>query len=292
MKSVYHNPTSAVKSTGKAFPGRQEALKNAILTVMEKSDIKAIAATLGAVFVCVGCVGGNDTLKIMSYNVCHCAPHRGGAIHIDVTAERIMDESPDVVCLQELDVRTRRSHGVDQAEALADRTDMYSTFGRAIDYKGGMYGVAILSKEKPVSSRNVPLPGGEKRTMLVCEFNDYVVATTHLSLVPSNRQESVGIIRNALAGYSKPVFLTGDWNATPASPTLVSLKEFFTILSPQSGIATFNSRAGRDFVIDYIAVDSAHADSIRLRRSYLKEDLTTSDHSPLCVEVDLTNRNR
>lgn len=258
---------------------------------MGKINIKATALAIGSALACVGCVGGNDTLKIMSYNVCHCAPHRGGVIHIDVTAERIMGESPDVACLQELDVRTQRSHGIDQAKALADRTGMYSTFGRAIDYKGGMYGVAILSKEKPVSSRNIPLPGGEKRTMLVCEFNDYVVATTHLSLIPSNRQESVAIIRNALSGYPKPVFLTGDWNATPASPTLASLKEFFTVLTPQSGIATLNSRAGRDFVIDYIAVDSAHADTIRLCRSYMKEDLATSDHSPLCVEVNLQDRN-
>lgn len=257
---------------------------------MKRINVKTIAAALGAVLICAGCVGGNDTLKIMSYNVCHCAPHRGGVIHLDVTAERIKDESPDVACLQELDVKTSRSHGIDQAEALADRTGMYSTFGKAIDYQGGMYGVAILSKEKPIGSKNIPLPGGEKRTMLVCEFNDYVVATTHLSLIPSNRLQSVGIIRSALAGYSKPVFLTGDWNATPASPTLVSLKESFMVLSPQSNIATLNSRAGRDFVIDYIAVDSTHADTIRLCRSYMKEDLTTSDHSPLCVEVHLPNQ--
>lgn len=256
---------------------------------MKKINIHAFTATSAAALILLTCVGcaSNDTLKIMSYNICHCAPHRNGTIHIDVTAERISDESPDIACLQELDVKTSRSHGIDQAAALAERTGMHSTFGKAIDFAGGSYGVAILSKEKPLSRENIPLPGREKRTLLVCEFEDYVVATTHLSLIPSNRQESVGIIRNALSKYPKPVFLTGDWNATPSSPTLTSLKKFLKVLSPQSGIATLNSRTGRDYVIDYIAVDSAHADTIRLGRSYMKEDLTTSDHSPLCVEVTL-----
>ena len=121
------------------------------------------------------------TLRLMTYNIQHGAG-MDDVIDLDRQTKVIMDATPDIVGLQEVDSCVKRSNRVHQAAVLAKSLDMYCTFGPAIPLTGGKYGVAILSKEKPLSYHNIPLPGKEKRTLLVCEFEEYVFACTHLAL--------------------------------------------------------------------------------------------------------------
>ena len=53
--------------------------------------------------------------------------------------------------------------------------------------------------------------------MLVCEFQEYVFACTHLALEEEDRLTSVDIILEEVARWEKPFFICGDWNDTPAS---------------------------------------------------------------------------
>ena len=64
---------------------------------------------------------------------------------------------------------------------------MHATFAQALPYQGGGYGVAVLSREKPLSVFKTPLPGAEPRVLLLCEFKDCWFGTTHLSLQETNR---------------------------------------------------------------------------------------------------------
>ena len=166
----------------------------------------------------------------MTYNIRHGAG-MDDVIDLDRQAKVIADGTPDVVGLQEVDSCVKRSSYIHQAAVLAKSLGMYSTFGPAIPLTGGKYGVAILSKEKPMSVRNIPLPGKEKRTLLVCEFEEYVFACTHLDLEEANRLTSLNIILEEAVRWDKPFFICGDWNDYPNSTLITKMKKSFVFLN-------------------------------------------------------------
>ena len=238
-------------------------------------------------------------MTLMSYNVMHCEGS-DKKINIARTAEVIKREAPRFAGLQELDYKAaKRSGGVDQPAELERLTGMYATFAQALPFQGGGYGVAVLSREKPISVFKKPLPGREPRVLLLCEFEDCWFGTTHLSLQETNRLASVEIIRKAVAerAATKPVYLTGDWNARPTSKPLNAMRSFMTILSDTTGRTYhgFNWSVGPDgktgtapageFCIDYIAVDAAASTKLTVLDSHVIPDVTTSDHSPVVATV-------
>lgn len=229
-------------------------------------------------------------VKIMTWNICHCAAsyYDASSINPSRTADAINAAAPDFVCLQEVDYKTTRSGGIDQTALLAESTGMRGVFAKAINYGGGGYGVAILSKDEAISTNRVALAGDEARVLLVCEYSDMFVATSHLDNNAAKRLESIATITGELAkcAESKPVFFMGDLNATPQSETMGALKRFVTVLTPESGIATLNSHRNKgDYVIDYITIDSAHKDDYILKDAYLIDERNASDHAPLAVEL-------
>lgn len=129
-------------------------------------------------------------VKIMSYNVRHCSG-MDLMVDYDRTAKVIIKNQPDVVALQELDSMTSRSGRKYQLEELANRTNFYPTFGKAIDYDGGGYGVGILTKEKPLSTKRIPLPGEEPTECIdyVATFNNCQAKTLE-SIVIEEKEAS------------------------------------------------------------------------------------------------------
>lgn len=224
-----------------------------------------------------------NSIRILSYNIHNCIG-MDGITSYDRIANVISDVAPDVVALQELDSVTLRNKDFVLKE-LSDRTLMYPTYGASIDYKGGKYGIGILSKEKPLSSKTVRLPGREeKRLLLIVEFSKYVLCCTHFSLTEEDRISSVPIIFNAVKEISKPVFLAGDMNDTIGSMMQNTLSEKFTILNnpKQSTIGSGNNRRCIDFIYGY---NNGSAYSV-LSRQVVDEEMA-SDHKPLFVDVRL-----
>ena len=244
---------------------------------------------------CVSCRNAERVqsapVRVMSYNVRHCCGS-DQKVDIDRTVAAILREKPDFAGIQELDCRSpKRSGGVDQPAELGRLTGMHATFAAAVPYpNNGGYGVAVLSKEKPLSVVKLPLPGREPRILLLCEFKDFWFGTTHLALQSTNRVKSVEIIRKAVEERSskKPVLLTGDWNASPESDTLVGFKKFMTVLSKERR-RTFHGfkpyKPGSERCIDYIAVSSSSASGFEVKDSYVVEDTVTSDHFPIVTAV-------
>ena len=229
--------------------------------------------------------------KILSYNVRHC---RGmdGEVDVARTAAVLNRERPRFACLQEVDRGTARAKGADEAAELGRLTGMTPTFAKTIDYDGGAYGVLLLSRERPVAVRRVPLPGAEPRVLLLAEFADCFVGCTHLSVASAREREaSAQLIAGAVAeaAKAKPVFVAGDWNALPGSAAVGALSRSLRILS-ETGGRTFHgapdagpSGTTTDFCIDYIAVDAAHADAFTVVDRGVVADRTTSDHAPVFV---------
>ncbi len=223
-------------------------------------------------------------MRILTYNIragrgLDCAP----ALERQAAAIRAL--APDVVAIQEVDRRTQRAGGADQAAALAAATGLHAAFARAIDFEGGQYGVALLSRERPGSVRVVPLPSphDEDRALLVADFGGFVFAATHLPLHDGDRAAAVDGILAELLPSPRPVFLAGDWNATPESDTLRQIGRGFVLLSDPR-VPTFPADEP-DRCIDYVAVDRAHADAVRGAVARVVDEPSASDHRPVLVDV-------
>ena len=226
-----------------------------------------------------------NSLRIMSYNVRNC---RGmdEKTDYDQVATVINRALPDVVALQELDSASQRSNGAIVLDELAKRTCMYPSYGAAIDFQGGKYGIGMLSKQKPLQVKVLPLPGREeKRALLIAEFDRYYVCCTHFSLTKEDRLQSVSLIFEAIKDITKPLFLAGDMNSAGNSPVQRTLQKKFTVLNDVKQ-PTFPSDKPVE-CIDYIyAYEQASRSYSVLSREVMNEPLA-SDHRPLYADVRL-----
>ena len=84
------------------------------------------------------------SVRVMTFNIRH---GRGVDNEINLPRiARVIQDGAEVVALNEVDRRTRRSGGVDQVEELANLLDMEYALSPSIEYQGGQYGNAVLSR--------------------------------------------------------------------------------------------------------------------------------------------------
>lgn len=221
----------------------------------------------------------NGGFRMMTYNIQYCYDENQTIIP-GRTAARIIAENPDFCCVNE--VRDSAAHP--EATVLAKLTGMHKTHSHNL----------LLSREVPIRTESYDLPYASygDRGLLIGEFSNVVVAVTHLDVGAAAfeaRTNSIEIIKNAFAKYAsggKPVLLGGDWNFKPGTVEMSKMQEFMTILTPMEGVRTYqNHKATGGYVIDYIAVDTAHADDLYVANSFVVDDIVTSDHNPVIAEL-------
>ncbi len=240
------------------------------------------------VFICILCLLGasctcGQQLRLLTYNVHNCIG-LDNVRDYNRIAEIIRSVDADVVALQELDSVTQRNGGVYALEELERLTDMYGFFAAAIPYQGGSYGIGILSKEKPLSCRIIPMSGREeKRVMVIAEFENYVFCATHQSLTPLDQLLSVKEIVKAIEGIHKPIFLAGDMNSAPAEAPQRLLKEYFTILTDTT-FYTYPADCP-EACLDYIYGYKNNGYRFKLLQTYVLSEPMASDHRPVQTEV-------
>ena len=226
-----------------------------------------------------------DTLRLMSYNIRN-GRGMGNAVDYDRVAAAINRLAADVVAVQEVDSATGRSGGRDLLRELAERTLTHRVYAPAIDFDGGKYGIGILSKEKPLAWRQVPLPGREEaRTLLVVEFEKYVYCCVHLSLTEEDRMASLPIIRREAAKAGKPFFIAGDMNAHPDEAFIRALQARFRLLT-RPDRPTYPADKPHE-TLDYIAVYAPGPGSHALVGSQVWDEPAASDHRPVTADVVL-----
>lgn len=233
-----------------------------------------------------GCQQQENSLRIMSYNIRNL---RGMDDVRDVgrIARVINETKPNVVAVQEVDSVTGRSEQTDVLGLLATETQIHPTYAAAIDYDGGKYGVGILSKEQPMSYYSIPLPGREEqRVLLVVEFDRYLFACTHLSLTEEDRLRSLPLLNQETAKANKPLFIAGDWNATPNSSFIGELRQSFTLLSDPEQL-TFPADTP-NCTLDYVAIYGTDTLPVNVKRTQVVDEPMASDHRPVVVELTLT----
>lgn len=234
----------------------------------------------------------NLELSVLCYNIHHCnPPSKPDLIDIEAIAKVIRQQNPDLVALQEVDVNTSRSGtSLNQAEELGRLTGMNAYFGKAIDYGGGEYGVAILSKYPLSDIKNRPLPSaagtnGEPRTLLSATVSlprnkQIIFASTHLDAQrnDANRQLQIKKILELVKQETLPVIIAGDFNAVPESDVIKQMDNYFTrtcLTGCPFTIPVINPNK----TIDYIAYAPQNAFSV-VAHEVINEQYA-SDHLPV-----------
>lgn len=237
-----------------------------------------------------------NSIRLATYNTHRCEgwTQNSGTdrANYNNTAKVISLMDPDVIALQELDKNTTW-HQTDQLQELADRTGMRPYYCKTISYRGGDYGIGILSKREPLRTVSGDLPGTEARKFFLAEFDDYIFIATHLChLETTNRAQSVEIINAYIAAnyasYTKPIFLAGDFNeSNMSSEMMVKLKEKWEIISTSSNTFMNTATPKR---IDYIVLYKGNKAACEVLGtavpSYDEINVNkVSDHLPVLVDI-------
>jgi endonuclease/exonuclease/phosphatase family metal-dependent hydrolase len=99
----------------------------------------------------------NAPIRVLVYNI-HAGKDAKGVDNLARVAEIVRDSRADVVLLQEVDKGTERSGKVDQVAELQRLTSYFGAFGKTLDYQGGDYGIAILSRWPMTAATRIHLP--------------------------------------------------------------------------------------------------------------------------------------
>ena len=247
----------------------------------------SILLTLCALAAFTSCGPRQIATRLLCYNVHNCVG-LDDSLSCERIARIINDADVEAVALQELDSMTTRYPGHDMLSEVAALTGMYPTYAPTIDYRGGKYGVGMLTREKPISYRQVPLPcRSEPRTLLIVELEDYYYCCTHLSLHEEDRITSVAIIIDELSKLDKPVIVAGDFNAQPNSFPMMALGRKFHVFEKSGTSFTFPANEPKR-EIDYMALYTAGGATAEVVEHRVLNAPVESDHAPIVAEVVIT----
>lgn len=238
--------------------------------------------------------GRTRTLRVMSYNV-HVGIGMDKRLDLRRVAEVIRRERPDLVGLQEIDRGTERTGRVDQIAELARLTGMHHAFAPNLNFQGGWYGVAILSRFPLLATEHARFQRrreAERRGYLRVDVEigkrPVSFVTTHLDYQhDDNRLFETEQLLKAVSGVTVPLVIAGDFNDEPVGRSYRLMLSRFADAWAAGGAAgaglTYPADVPRKR-IDYIF--HAPLERTRTHRAWVVES-TASDHRALVAEIEL-----
>ena len=244
------------------------------------------------------------SLRIMTYNV-HSCIGVDGKISPERIARVISRYEPDVVALQELDVKKIRTGAIDQAHHIAKMLQMEYHFHPAMHIEEERYGDAILTHlpMKLVKADILPSisgsPSFEPRGAIWAQIDvngtPIQIINTHLDVRSRPRRAQLeALLGEDWLGHPNchgTIIFCGDFNTMPSSVLYKKVSEKFKDTqhkrSKSSPRGTFFTRfpSAR---IDYIFVDhETEVISTQIPNSELTR--IASDHFPLITNIILNN---
>jgi endonuclease/exonuclease/phosphatase family metal-dependent hydrolase len=236
----------------------------------------------------------NKALRVMTYNI-----HVGVGMDKKLDLQRIADvinrERPDLVGLQEVDRGVKRTEARDEIDELAKMTNMHFAFAHNLDYQGGQYGVAILSR-LPIDAidhrKYENRREAERRGMIRVEVNfegkTINFVTTHLDYqFEDGRLFEAEQMLKFLHDIKGPLIVVGDLNDEPAGKT-------YRLMSQGFDDAWVRSRT-KDLGLTYPAdkpvkridyVFTRQSDRLKIKKAWVVNTLA-SDHLPLVASLEL-----
>ena len=232
------------------------------------------------------------TLTVATYNICH-----GHYANFDWAriAAPIRSLDPDFVGIQEVDMFTNRSRKIDTLAALASATGMpYALFVPTMEFDGGKYGIALLSRHPILEAETISLPfdGYEPRTagcirVLVDGEHPLWFVNTHLSYISDEtRREQLSELSvrlRELISADVPAILSGDFNTEERLSPLVD--NAFSDINEDGRCLTFREPP---LAIDRIAYTPAHLTPL----DHGMVESAASDHNLLWAKFILTRNDK
>ncbi len=202
----------------------------------------------------------NKKLRFASYNIYH-----GGKAGYDMSkiAKNITENAIDVIGIQEVDQKTVRNGGLDTLAELSRITGYeHYTFFKTMDFKGGEYGIAVLSRYPILESEKIFLESGSSeqrvlgRTKIDALGREISFYVTHLTFDTEDIRKGQLLWLSSFLGDNSNFVLTGDFNTNDLGALdecdgveRINKKDSPTITFPEDSIAidniVYSSRAWR-----------------------------------------------
>jgi endonuclease/exonuclease/phosphatase family metal-dependent hydrolase len=237
---------------------------------------------------------GKKTLRVMTYNI-HVAVGMDKKLDLQRIADVINGQHPDLVGLQEVDRGVKRTEGKDEIAELAKLTSLKYAFAHNLDYQGGQYGVAILSRfpigaidhRKYENKREA-----ERRGMIRVEVDvggkTVNFVTTHLDHQHEDgRVFETEQLLGFLSEQKAPLIVVGDFND---EPTGAAYKLMLTRFE-DGWVRSHAKEEGLSYPadkptkrIDYIF--TGHSDRMRAKKAWIVNTLA-SDHLAVVADLEI-----
>jgi endonuclease/exonuclease/phosphatase family metal-dependent hydrolase len=238
---------------------------------------------------------GPNHLRVATYNIRHGAGMSTDTVDLSRAAAVLEKLGADLVALQEIDNRCTRSGGIDQAADLAGRLGMHDAFGAFMDFQGGAYGLAVLSRFPVLEHHVHRLPdGAEPRVALevvvdVPGLGQTSFVSLHFDWTDDaiRGRQSTALVE-ALATRDRPVVLAGDFNAGREAASMRPFaSEPWANLPKAGAAATFPADRPR-VEIDHIVTRGMALPAGATCQ--VADETSASDHRPVVAVLEIPSR--
>lgn len=236
-----------------------------------------------------------DQIKVMTFNI-NYGVGMDGKHDLGRISDIIRIHSPDVVCLNEVDYKTERSGGVDQARKIAADLGMSFTFARNHRGDGGWSGNALLthypiyfSENRRYKYEKTSEVKGVLHTILDVEGVHIHFYVTQLGEDSTENSAEIKELVNAILdwGVDEPIIVAGNLSTLPPNDGIRELLYYFKDVADftRDGLLTFPSN-NPQYRLDYILFNDFFT-PVAVYTVNDSEAKVVSDHLPLYARFKL-----
>lgn len=239
-------------------------------------------------------LSAKKTVRVMTYNI-HVGVGMDKKLDLQRIADVINKEKPDLVGLQEVDRGVERTQRKDEIVELAALTRMEYAFAHNLNYQGGQYGVAILSRVPIRASDHRMFQNKretERRGMIRVEVKidgkPINFVTTHLDYqFADGRLFEAEQMLEFVRDVKGTLIVVGDFNDEPTGSAYQLMLNRFD----DAWLAKRQKELGLSYPadkpvkrIDYIFF--RRSEGVKAKQSWVVETLA-SDHIPVVADLEI-----
>ncbi|MDX2039092.1 MAG: endonuclease/exonuclease/phosphatase family protein [Isosphaeraceae bacterium] len=236
-------------------------------------------------------------MRILSWNIHKGIGGRDRRYDLGRIIEVVESESPDIVCLQEVDRNVARSNHEDQSRAIPERLGLAESiyqFNHRV--KSGGYGNLVASRWGFLEVHQISLRirrrknRGAQLVTITTPRGPLLVVNWHLGLLEQERRRQVELLfehRGFRRRLSTPTIVIGDtndWRNTFARGPLTR-HGLRALTEPSRGFRSFPAARPLLSIDKAFACPRVSVDAVRIPRTPATRE--ASDHLPLVVDFDL-----
>lgn len=218
-------------------------------------------------------------------------------INLTLVSDAIRQMKLDICGLNEVRNQEQVPGLCNQAKVIAENLGYNYVFAKAINYRGGEYGNALVTRYPILSYKTIPIVVPQDKRIAGQAYEDRVllsadllvdgkvltVMVSHFGLSADEQSMAIEVVRETVCHCQTPLALMGDFNFTSATAYYDALCRFVedTVDLVEGSEFTFPSPAPNQ-KIDYLFVNQrCKAVSTEIPA------ILSSDHRPYKVVLDI-----